>query len=328
MIAPTTPTPEPQAEPARFPKHYGTVTLLRTDGAVAFPDVPADTLLVTRALAGAGADGSSGPLAAGTASARLCEHFEGHGTCNRGVKCRFAHRAAAAAAPAVVAPLKPAADVAAAAEATDRVATTPRVTMDEPEEDEAASAAPSALWRPQLKHEQAIVETSTCTATPPHAASSVSAGAGYIPGADHSVSSCWSQPSPQHHMALVQHHRPTPPLAPANTNAPHPMYAASAPVPPQAAAAPLQPVMMPSAAMPLPQPQPSWPLPPTAPFQPPFLVDPAYAWACGGGAPPLPFPAAAPPPPVAFCPQAPSFCPAPPAPVWAASPFDFATAAF
>ena len=66
------------------------ISLLRADGSVAFAGLPADALLATRAL---GRDGDDS-----VATARLCEHFEGHGTCNRGHKCRFAHRAAVAAA--------------------------------------------------------------------------------------------------------------------------------------------------------------------------------------------------------------------------------------
>ena len=67
-----------------------TVTLLHTDGSVAFADVPADQLLATRATM---RHGNGIPT---VVSHRLCEHFEGHGTCNRGTKCRFVHRASAA----------------------------------------------------------------------------------------------------------------------------------------------------------------------------------------------------------------------------------------
>jgi hypothetical protein len=79
------------AAPLCYPAHgWGPFTLLQADGRVAFADVPAHTLLVTRAF---------GRQDGQVTAARLCEHFEGHGRCNRGARCRFAHRAAVAIAP-------------------------------------------------------------------------------------------------------------------------------------------------------------------------------------------------------------------------------------
>ena len=79
------------AAPLCYPAHgWGPFTLLQADGRVAFADVPAHTLLVTRAF---------GRQDGQVIAARLCEHFEGHGRCNRGARCRFAHRAAVAIAP-------------------------------------------------------------------------------------------------------------------------------------------------------------------------------------------------------------------------------------
>ena len=51
-----------------------------------------EDLLATRALEHAEID-----AAAGTVVVRLCDHFEDRGSCNRGHKCRFAHRVRAAA---------------------------------------------------------------------------------------------------------------------------------------------------------------------------------------------------------------------------------------
>jgi len=92
----------------RYPAQPARVSLVDSHG-VWVRTVCASELLRTRVLAAfeeQGASSDASPSAAGTPTtatighvhahrpvvARLCEHFEGHGTCNRGHKCRFAHR--------------------------------------------------------------------------------------------------------------------------------------------------------------------------------------------------------------------------------------------
>ena len=70
----------------RLPTSAGRVLLLGTGGVC----LPWEELLQTRALENAQAS-SCGCY---SAVVRLCDHFEDRGSCNRGHKCRFAHRVA------------------------------------------------------------------------------------------------------------------------------------------------------------------------------------------------------------------------------------------
>ena len=84
--------PAAHAASPRYPAHFGAIALLRADGTAA-GTAPAHHLLRTRALPHSGVNPAAANAAAEPLSARLCEHFEGLGKCNRGARCRFAHRA-------------------------------------------------------------------------------------------------------------------------------------------------------------------------------------------------------------------------------------------
>jgi hypothetical protein len=83
------PPPPPPVQVLPLPRHpapkLATVTLLDADSAP-LTTVPVAALAYTRALApeSVGADAT-------TAAVQVCAHFERHGACNRGHRCRAAH---------------------------------------------------------------------------------------------------------------------------------------------------------------------------------------------------------------------------------------------